>query len=325
MANSKLSEFTEKMNRMSGNGEAFLFIIDYELNTGILIPTRECGSAGIFFDIEGSSNFKKKQISRDIEIIKHTIPYESYLEAFQYIQYQIIKGNSYLVNLTFPTPVDINLNTEEIFQLSEARYKLMYKDEFLVFSPETFVKISKGKISAYPMKGTIDASLENAQELLFKNEKETAEHATIVDLLRNDLSRVASNIVVEKYKYIEKINTSGKNLLQMSSVISGDLPVNYRQKLGNIIIDLLPAGSICGAPKKSTLEIISHAEKNERGFYTGIFGVFDGENLNSGVMIRFIENHNGKLVYRSGGGITAKSNPIEEYQELIDKIYVPVN
>jgi len=206
-----------------------------------------------------------------------------------------------------------------------ARYKLLYKDQFLVFSPESFVKISEGKIRTFPMKGTIDASVENAGEILLKNEKEAAEHATIVDLLRNDVSRVASNVRVEKYRYLEKINTSGKSLLQMSSIISGDLPPGYNQNLGNIIINLLPAGSISGAPKKATLEIIASAEKHDRGFYTGVFGIFDGESLNSGVMIRFIEIQNGKMVYKSGGGITAMSNPIEEYQELIDKIYVPVN
>lgn len=325
MANRKLMEFKEKMNRMSCDGYPFLFIIDYSLKTGIIIPTEECASQGILFMIEGISNYTKSSVVHDIQFNKHPVPYEEYLEAFRYVQKEIHQGNSYLVNLTFPTPVDVNLSMSEIFHCSTARYKLLFKDKFLVFSPESFVKILDGKISAFPMKGTIDAILENAEELLLQDEKETAEHATIVDLLRNDLSKIATNVVVENYRYIEKINTSGKSLLQMSSVISGDLPPDYRQNLGNILVNLLPAGSICGAPKKKTLEIIAGAEKHERGFYTGIFGVFDGVNVNSGVMIRYIENQNGQLVYKSGGGITAKSNPEAEYQELIDKIYVPVD
>jgi para-aminobenzoate synthetase component 1 len=325
MVSNTINDFKEKMNRMSGSGKSFLFIIDYDLNSGILVPSAECKSNGILFDIEGNSNCCEPVITEVVHLIKHPLPYHEYLNSFSYVQEEIQKGNSYLVNLTFPTPVESGLGLHEIFSRSSARYKLLYQDQFLVFSPESFVKIINGKISTFPMKGTIDAAIENAGEILLQNEKETAEHATIVDLLRNDLSIVASNVRVEKYRYIEKISTSDKSLLQISSHISGDLPHGYREKLGDIIISLLPAGSISGAPKRSTLEIISKAEKYKRGFYTGVFGIFDGENLNSGVMIRFIENQNGNLIYKSGGGITAKSNPQEEYQELIDKIYVPVN
>jgi para-aminobenzoate synthetase component 1 len=325
MDGGNINGFREKMNRMAISGESFLFIIDYNLSTGIIIPTRECEMQDVLFEIEGFSNYSKSSVLPNIQLEKSPIPYSEYIEAFQYVQDQIHKGFSYLVNLTFSTPVETKASLKEIFHSSFANYKLLYKDQFLVFSPESFVKISEGKIKTFPMKGTIDASIENAEDMLLQNEKETAEHATIVDLLRNDLSKVASNVRVENYRYIEKIKTSGKSLLQMSSSILGDLPENYREKLGDIIINLLPAGSVSGAPKRATLEIIATAEKHDRGFYTGIFGHFDGKNLNSGVMIRFIENQDGKLVYKSGGGITAKSNPLEEYQELIDKIYVPVN
>lgn len=76
--------------------------------------------------------------------------------------------------------------------------------------------------------------------------------------------------------------------------------------------------------RKKTLEIIEEAESYERGYYTGIFGIFDGKDLDSAVMIRFIENINGNLYFKSGGGITFMSNPEQEYQELIDKVYVPI-
>jgi len=310
---------------MAGNGESFLFILDYRLKTAILLPIEECLKYGILFDIEGVSNAPESADHIDIQLKKNPIPFAEYLKSFQQIQTAIQKGNSYLANLTCSTPIEANASLSEIFGQSAAPYKLLFMNQFLVFSPECFVKISQGKISTFPMKGTIDASLDGAEELLMRNEKETAEHATIVDLLRNDLSRVASNVQVEKYRYIERINTSGKSLLQMSSVISGDLPPSHRDTLGDLILELLPAGSICGAPKQSTLNIIEKAESHERGFYTGVFGIFDGESLNSGVMIRFIENQGGQLFYKSGGGITAKSDPWEEYQELIDKIYVPLN
>jgi para-aminobenzoate synthetase component 1 len=86
---------------------------------------------------------------------------------------------------------------------------------------------------------------------------------------------------------------------------------------------LLPAGSITGAPKPSTMKIIEEAEGYDRGYYTGVMGYFDGENFESAVMIRYIENIDGNLVFKSGGGITVLSNAEHEYQELIDKVYLP--
>jgi para-aminobenzoate synthetase component 1 len=151
-----------------------------------------------------------------------------------------------------------------------------------------------------------------------------AEHFTIVDLIRNDLSQVANEVKVERFRYLDEIKTAGKNLLQVSSSIRGRLPVNYRSRLGEILFQLLPAGSVSGAPKKKTLEIIREAEKQNRGFYTGVAFYDDGQNLDSCVLIRFIEKLNQGLVYRSGGGITTKSKARLEYQEMIDKIYVPL-
>jgi len=86
----------------------------------------------------------------------------------------------------------------------------------------------------------------------------------------------------------------------------------------------LPAGSVTGAPKEKTVQTILEAENYNRGFYTGVFGYFDGETTDVAVSIRFIENVNNKLFYKSGGGITALSKPEEEYFEMLKKIYVPV-
>ena len=174
------------------------------------------------------------------------------------------------------------------------------------------------------MKRTIDASLPDAKNKLLKSEKETAEHYTIVDLIRNDLSLVAKNVKVDRFRYIDTIKTHKGELLQISSEISGQLPLDFKEKLGDLIFSMLPAGSISGAPKPKTIEIIKEAEQYDRGYYTGIFGIFDGENIDSGVMIRYFEKTMDGFVFKSGGGITAKSNCEEEYQELIDKIYIPV-
>jgi para-aminobenzoate synthetase component 1 len=135
---------------------------------------------------------------------------------------------------------------------------------------------------------------------------------------------VAKKVRVKRFRYIDKIITHESELLQVSSEITGELPKNYGENIGSIIMKLLPAGSICGAPKQKTLEIIKEAENDDRGYYTGIFGIFDGINLESAVMIRYLEQKDDKLIYRSGGGITALSNASDEYQELIDKVYVPI-
>lgn len=174
------------------------------------------------------------------------------------------------------------------------------------------------------MKGTMDASIPEAFRLLASDPKEDAEHNTIVDLIRNDLSMVSSKVRVKRFKYIEKIRTHQGELLQMSSEITGELPGEYRRRLGNILFRLLPAGSICGAPKKKTMEIILNTEGYERGFYTGIFGHFDGLNLDSAVAIRYLEKQGEQLVFKSGGGITFQSEADKEYKEMQNKVYVPV-
>jgi para-aminobenzoate synthetase component 1 len=167
------------------------------------------------------------------------------------------------------------------------------------------------------------SGLESERRLL-SNTKEIAEHNTIVDLLRNDLSMIASNIKVNRFRYIETIHMHDGELLQVSSEINGTLPAGYHAKLGEIIFTLLPAGSVTGAPKEKTISIIREVEKADRGYYTGVCGVFDGKNVNSAVMIRFIENNDGVMRFRSGGGITFLSDAHTEYNELKVKAYVPI-
>jgi para-aminobenzoate synthetase component 1 len=130
---------------------------------------------------------------------------------------------------------------------------------------------------------------------------------------------------VKRYRYIEKLQTNKGELLQVSSEIVGTLPTDYKTKLGELLLSLLPAGSISGAPKPKTVEIIKKAESYNRGFYTGIFGFFDGKTVDSAVMIRFIEQQENAFVFKSGGGITSQSDVQKEYEELIQKVYVPIN
>lgn len=336
------SEISKKITTLAQNGTRFLFLIDFNGN-GEVYTIEEATNAGILFDfkiddpIDGafhshqfqsasSSNDKRSEEIKDLTrtFTANPIPYNTYLQAFKKAQEALRRGDTYLLNLTFATPVEIDYTLPEIFQRSKAPYRLLYKDKFVVFSPERFIRIHDGIIETNPMKGTIDANLPDAESKVLELPKEHFEHNTIVDLLRNDLNMVADNVKVEKFRYTERINTHKGALLQVSSLITGKLPDNYMDHLGDIVLRLLPAGSVTGAPKERTVEIIREIENYDRGFYTGVFGYFDGQSLDVAVAIRFIENINGTFFYKSGGGITSLSNAEDEYNELLAKIYVPI-
>jgi para-aminobenzoate synthetase component 1 len=313
------------MNALGKRKTPFLFIIDYELHDPILLPLTDVDPNEILYDINGVSNSDNiKTPTKKLKFNFSPVNYARYKKAFNLMQQHILHGNSFLLNLTMPSDVECNYSLREIFAVSHAKYKIWLKDRFVVYSPEIFIQIKEGKISSFPMKGTIDAGFPNAKNTLLSSKKEVAEHHTIVDLIRNDLSMVAKNVRVARFQYIDHIKTNKRELLQMSSEISGELPADYHEHLGDIISILLPAGSITGAPKPKTIEIIKQAEQYERGYFTGVFGIFDGENIDSGVMIRFIEKYKNGYAYKSGGGITSQSDCKQEYQELINKIYVPV-
>jgi para-aminobenzoate synthetase component 1 len=329
-----IQNFREKLNEWGRGKVPFLFWIDFEMEKPVAIKLSEVNSKEILFEVNGKTNFKKskfkwlsffKKSDREITIEKHPISFDVYQNKLSKVQYHLNYGDSFLTNFTTKTEIELSHSLEELFELSSAKYKLFVHNQFLVFSPEIFVRIEDEKIFSYPMKGTIDASIPNAEEIILGNVKEEAEHVTIVDLIRNDLSMVASDVHVSRFRYIDEIKTSQKKLLQVSSEIVGTLPKNYQQRLGDILLTLLPAGSICGAPKKKTIEVIAQSEQEKRGYYTGVFGYYDGSTLDCGVMIRFIEQVNSKFYYRSGGGITTQSDPQTEYQEMIDKVYVPVD
>lgn len=325
----KNREISEKISNLAKKGNPFLFIVDFESNAQVYTPA-EALELGIYFNSEGYTLYNSPAYSKKPSFGKNRhklqikpIAYSEYLIAFNKVKSALQRGDTYLTNLTCLTEIETDYTLREIFELSNARYKLLYKDQFVVFSPERFIRIHNGIIETNPMKGTIDAYITDAEKIVLENQKEHFEHNTIVDLLRNDLNMVATDVKVERFRYVEKVSTHKGDLLQVSSLITGKLPDDYLDHLGEIIFKLLPAGSVTGAPKKRTIEIINDAENYNRGYYTGVFGYFDGKNLDVAVSIRFIEKEGDKLYYKSGGGITALSDPREEYEEMIQKVYLP--
>ena len=319
-------ESIERMNDLAGKGRPFLFVTDYRQEHSYVEEISEVDSDFCRYSFNGVTNVEKECEEYDGTLIWEVAPpaLEGYRIACDVVKDNIWAGNSYLTNLTCKVPVETNLTLEAIFRYSDAKYKLWLKDTLVCFSPEIFVRIEEGKIKSFPMKGTIDASLPDARRLLMNDRKEAAEHATIVDLIRNDLSMVSEQVTVTRYRFCDCLETNKGPILQTSSEICGVLPEDYLSHIGDIVFRLLPAGSITGAPKPKTMEIIAEAENYERGFYTGVMGYFDGRNLDSAVMIRFIEQENGHLYFKAGGGITSKSALESEYNEVIQKIYVPI-
>jgi para-aminobenzoate synthetase component 1 len=321
------SEWSSMMNAYSESRTPLLFIIDFDKKQPIVIPIDEAEKHSILFDIKGFTNCNYKSYKNtDEEFIfkKYPISFADYKPKFNLVQEHLRKGNSYLLNLTLPTPIETSLSLKDIFYRSQAPYKLLFKDKFVVFSPEPFIKIEDGNIFSYPMKGTINKMIPDAENIILNDEKEIAEHATITDLIRNDLSIVANDVRINRYRYLSSVKTIDSELLQVSSEITGKVRKDLENKLGTLLSLLLPAGSITGAPKKKTVEIIKQAEQYDRGYFTGVFGYYDGQKTEAAVMIRFIENDNEKFFFKSGGGITVYSDAESEYKELIDKVYVPI-
>lgn len=324
----------DRINLLASQDMPFLFVINYNGDDAFVSKLSDVNSQECLYDFEGVSNavgMAKSQLPKAVEWLVDAPSYAAYKESFDIVKNNILAGNSYLANLTCKVPVGCNLSLDDVFMHAKGKYKLLMRGlaesgrRFVCFSPETFLRIKEGRIYSYPMKGTIEASVDNAAEVLMADKKEAAEHATIVDLIRNDLSQVATEVRVDKYRYIDVVHTNKGDILQTSSVVSGLLPTDYREHLGDIIASQLPAGSITGAPKKKTMEIIHKAEGYERGYYTGIMGVYNAGCLNSAVMIRFIEeNAQAMLSFKAGGGITSKSECRKEYEEVLQKIYLPI-
>ena len=311
------------MNRAGETGCPFLFGFDFELTRGFFIPD-PLRQTRVRFNIRGITNTPDDSADTPYMFERFPEPEAVYARRFDIIRAGLLRGDSFLTNLTVRTPVRTDLTPDAIYHRARALYKIHYSDAFVCFSPERFVRIdADGTIASNPMKGTIDARLPDARERILADPKETAEHNTIVDLIRNDLSMVADGVHVQRFRYIDRLETSAGPILQVSSEIAGQLPDDWRSNVGNIIARLLPAGSISGAPKDATVRLIRQAEGAPRGFYTGVFGLFDGQALDSAVFIRFLDLTTTPLTYQSGGGITARSRMHDEYEEVIQKVYLP--
>ena len=252
--------------------------------------------------------------------------FEDYERAIGQIKEAIKRGDSYQLNYTYPIELATHCEIERVFlevlENQDTAYKAFITNEYesiASFSPELFFQKRGACITTRPMKGTIargEDSLKDAEnrEFLKNDEKNRSENVMIVDLLRNDLSKIAHEVDVSKLFEVLSYPT----LHQMISEIRGILKegVSFR----DILLALFPCGSITGAPKLKTMEIIRQLEGYARGVYCGMIGVIEGEDMCFSVPIRtIVQNH------AQNQGQNLEQNPSESPPQDARTLTTPPN
>ncbi len=256
--------------------------------------------------------------------IELNISKQDYRASIDRIQRYIQAGDTYQVNFTdsvsLPLPVPPGAAFATLVKQQPVSYGAFLNvagHHILSLSPELFFRIEDGRIVTRPMKGTMPRGLDSAEDAdaairLQHDEKNRAEHLMIVDLLRNDLGRICDmgSVHLDDIFSVERYAT----LLQMTSTISGKL--RARLSYYDIFKALFPSGSITGAPKIRTMQIIRELEQAPRGIYTGAIGfISPGGNSAFNVAIRTLVVKDGHAHMGVGGGIVADSDADEEYRE----------
>jgi para-aminobenzoate synthetase / 4-amino-4-deoxychorismate lyase len=251
-----------------------------------------------------------------------------YLEKILKIKSLIAAGDTYQVNFTDTVKLNTTLDSAAAFStlarqqpVSYAAFLNIAGQHILSLSPELFFTLSDNKITTRPMKGTMprgsDLEADTLAALALQHdEKNRSEHIMIVDLLRNDLGRICTmgSVHVEDLFTIERYET----LLQMTSTISGLIKSNLT--FYEIFRALFPSGSITGAPKIRTMQIIRDLEQHPRGIYTGAIGhIAPNRNATFNVAIRTLTLKDTHAEMGVGGGIVADSDPAAEYRECLLK------
>lgn len=247
-----------------------------------------------------------------------------YSEKILAIKRYIGAGDTYQVNFTEKVTVRSKHDAAASFSVLSAAQPVAYSAllhvgdaHILSLSPELFFRIHGGSIVTRPMKGTMSRGLDLAEDeqqaaRLHADEKNRSEHVMIVDLLRNDLGRICrmGSVRADELFTVERYKT----LFQMTSTITGELRggLTFRE----IFHALFPSGSITGAPKLRTMQIIREFERRPRGVYTGAIGhIAPNGDAEFNVAIRTLVLRNGIATMGVGGGIVADSDPASEYRE----------
>ncbi|MBT8345308.1 MAG: aminodeoxychorismate synthase component I [Desulfofustis sp.] len=262
-----------------------------------------------------------------------TIEEDQYCRAIERILEYIAAGDTYQVNYTFKLHFDFDGSPASFYRDLRRSQPVPYgcfmkhgDSHILSFSPELFFRLDSGKIIARPMKGTMKRGRFNGEDKIIartlnRDVKNRSENVMIVDLLRNDLSHLVDNtgggvVEVESLFDVERYRT----VFQMTSTIVATRLGSDRIRPARILEAIFPCGSVTGAPKIRTMEIIDELEFESRGVYTGAIGYFspDGEAAFN-VPIRTVVIHGRRGEMGIGSGIVSDSSPIDEWRECLLK------
>ncbi len=251
---------------------------------------------------------------------------EEYVEKVRQIQAYIEAGDTYQVNYTFRMRADFEGDARALYRDLCAAQRSPYaayvdtgRFRVLSASPELFFSLQNGVVTARPMKGTArrgrwSGEDERLSESLRASAKERAENVMIVDLLRNDLGRVSvpGSVEVPALWEVERYET----VLQMTSTVTSRLRPEVG--LAELLSSLFPCGSVTGAPKVRTMQVIREMEDSPRGVYTGSIGfISPGLEVRFNVAIRTVwtDRETGRAEFGVGSGVTHDSRVEEEYEE----------
>lgn len=280
---------------------------------------------------EMSSNFTPLEISKaPNEKAKFLTGFtkEAYCRAIERAKELIARGDIYQVNLSQRfecsfdgNPFELYLTLRRINPAPFAAYLNLDRFKIVSASPERFVRINGRHIETRPIKGTRPRDSDSKEDLLLKKEllssiKDRAEHVMIVDLERNDLGRVCEYGSVRPTEFI--ILESYSTVHHLVSTVIGRLRED--KNIVDCLENCFPGGSITGAPKVRSMEVIEELEPTKRGIYTGSIGYIDFcGNADLSIVIRTIIIKDRKAYFQVGGGIVTDSDPEKEYQETLDK------
>ncbi|MEO9884918.1 MAG: aminodeoxychorismate synthase component I [Balneola sp.] len=249
-----------------------------------------------------------------------------YFEKIAKAKHLINEGEIYEVNISHPIEFNFEGNPWDLYQdmrlvgpVPFGAYITCGDLQICSSSPERFISKKGNKISSQPIKGTISRDKENDEKTknkLINSEKDKAENLMIVDLVRNDLNKIAkkNSVVVSKLFEIQTFET----IHQMVSTIEAES--NQSSSSIDILKACFPMGSMTGAPKIAAMKAIEEIEDYKRGIYSGAIGYFTPEDdFDFSVVIRTAIIENEKLIFPVGGAITSDSNPEEEWNETLLK------
>lgn len=258
--------------------------------------------------------------------------FEEYQQRYKKVQEALKRGDSYQINLTLNTtltstikePFTLYYHLSRNHPVQYATFLPGATTQVISISPELFFRKNKNTLQVRPMKGTLPRGKTEAEDQinskwLQTDAKNLAENLIIVDLLRNDLAKfsIPGSIKATKLFQIEKYASLFQMTSEIESSIAADLPFT------TIIEGLFPCGSITGAPKRRTMELINQIESRDRGVYCGAIGFVTPQNdMTFNVAIRTLCKSGENEVYRLGvgGGLTVNSKPQDEWDEIKTKL-----